>query len=120
MPTTKQTRKQLDEALRAVDWAAFDRLTDGDIARQIADNPDAAPDVSNVPADQWHRVPAPDVAAVRRRLGLSQRAFAQAFGVSPHTLRKWEQGQRRPEGPARVLLCVIDKEPEAVRRALGV
>ena len=61
-----------------------------------------------------------DVRAARERLGLSQPAFALRFGVALPTLRKWEQGRRRPDGPARVLLKVIEKEPDAVRRALLV
>lgn len=64
-------------------------------------------------------VPVVDVRAVRGKLGMSQAAFARRFGVSAATLRNWEQGRRRPEGPARVLLQVIDKEPEAVMRALA-
>ncbi len=63
-------------------------------------------------------VPSVDVAAARKKLGLSQDKFASAFGVSPGTVRNWEQGRRHPDGPARVLLRVIDKEPEAVLRAL--
>ena len=60
-----------------------------------------------------------DVQAARQRLGMTQPAFAAAFGVALPTLRKWEQRVRRPEGPARVLLRVIEREPEAVRRALS-
>lgn len=59
-----------------------------------------------------------DVKAIRSRLHLSQAEFAQRFGIAPGTLRDWEQHRKRPEGPARVLLVVIDKEPEAVNRAL--
>jgi len=61
-----------------------------------------------------------DVAAIRARLGMSQPAFAGALSVSVSvsTLRKWEQGQRVPSGAARVLLRVMEREPEAVRRAL--
>ena len=60
-----------------------------------------------------------DVKAVRKRLGLSQAAFAARFGFSVGTLRDWEQRRRRPEGPARILLTVIDHEPEVVDRALS-
>ncbi len=63
-------------------------------------------------------VPAIDVRAVRRRLGLSQPAFAAKFGFQPATLRNWEQGRTRPDGPARVLLAVIAQHPEAVEDAL--
>lgn len=61
----------------------------------------------------------PDVPAIRKKLGFTQQEFAARFGVSLGTLRNWEQGVRLPEGPARVLLTVIDKEPEAVKRALA-
>jgi putative transcriptional regulator len=60
-----------------------------------------------------------DVRAIRKRLGLSQDAFAARFGFSAGTVRHWEQHQRRPRGAARILLKVIEMEPEAVRRALG-
>ena len=59
-----------------------------------------------------------DVRAVRNRLGLSQQQFAAGFGVSVGTVRNWEQGRRQPEGAARVLLRVIEREPAAVKRAL--
>ena len=49
----------------------------------------------------------------------SPTGFAAWFGISPGTLRNREQGRRVLEGPARVLLRVIERDPEAVRRALG-
>jgi putative transcriptional regulator len=60
-----------------------------------------------------------DVRVIRQKLGLSQREFALQFGVSLGTVRHWEQERHVPDGPARVLLRVIDREPEAVKRALG-
>jgi putative transcriptional regulator len=63
-------------------------------------------------------VPTVDVRSVRRRLGLSQAEFAAKFGFCPATLRNWEQGRTRPDGPARVLLAVIARHPEAVEDAL--
>lgn len=59
-----------------------------------------------------------DVAAIRRRLRLSQERFAEKFGFTVAAVRDWEQRRRRPERTARMLLQVIDKEPEAVLRAL--
>jgi putative transcriptional regulator len=59
-----------------------------------------------------------DVAATRGKLGLSQEQFAAAFGVSLGTVRNWEQGRRTPDGPALVLLTVIEKSPRAVLRAI--
>lgn len=60
-----------------------------------------------------------DVAAVRKRLGVSQPVFARMFGLSVGTIRDWEQGRCQPDGPARVLLHVIEREPQAVERALA-
>ena len=60
-----------------------------------------------------------DVRAVRRKIGLSQDEFARQFGVSKRTIQDWEQNRRRPEGPARAFLRVIEREPEAVQRALA-
>jgi putative transcriptional regulator len=71
------------------------------------------------PAPYRLHVPATvDVRAIRTRLGLTQEAFAGRFGFSIKTLRHWEQGRRAPEGPARAYLLVIDRDPEAVLRAL--
>jgi putative transcriptional regulator len=61
----------------------------------------------------------PDVAAIRKRLGLSQYRFARKFGLSPATVRDWEQGRRRPDAPARNFLRVIDYAPETVERAIA-
>ena len=61
----------------------------------------------------------PDVASIRGRTGLSQPAFAKSIGVPLGTLKNWEQGRRRPEGPTRVLLALIDKRPSIVQEELG-
>ena len=63
-------------------------------------------------------VPTVDVAAIRARTGLSQSAFAQSIGVAKGTLLNWEQGRRRPTGPAQVLLAMIDKKPSIVAELL--
>lgn len=59
-----------------------------------------------------------DVRAIRTRLGKTQTEFALMIGVSPATLRNWEQGRRQPEGPARALLRVTARHPEIVEAAL--
>jgi len=58
-----------------------------------------------------------DVAKARAKLGLSQEKFATLLGISPATLRNWEQGRRQPTGPAKVLLRVAMRHPEAVLEA---
>ena len=57
---------------------------------------------------------APDVAALRAHFKLSQPKFAALLGISVDTLQNWEQGRRRPEGPAMVLLRVAAAHPEAL------
>jgi DNA-binding transcriptional regulator YiaG len=59
-----------------------------------------------------------DVAALRRFVGLSQSQFAQAMAISVHTLRNWEQGRRRPEGPAIGLLRIAARHPRIIRENL--
>ena len=64
-------------------------------------------------------VPEPDVAAIRGKTGLSQPAFAKSIGVPLGTLKNWEQGRRRPKGPARVLLALIGKRPSIIQDELA-
>ncbi len=59
-------------------------------------------------------VDSPDVKRIRDGYHLSQGEFAAMLGISVKTLRNWEQGRRRPEGPARVLLRVAARHPRAV------
>lgn len=61
-----------------------------------------------------------DVKAIRNDIGMSQPEFASAFGISLGTLRHWERGDRKPRGPALVLLNVVKKNPSAVLQALSV
>lgn len=61
----------------------------------------------------------PDVQAIRARTGLSQAEFARSIGVKRGTLINWEQKRRRPEGPAMVLLALIERDPAIVQRVLG-
>jgi putative transcriptional regulator len=61
-----------------------------------------------------------DVKQIRRGLGLTQPEFAQRFGFNIGTLRNWEQGQRKPSGPSRVLLMLIERAPQLVQNTLGV
>jgi putative transcriptional regulator len=61
-----------------------------------------------------------DVRRIRGKLGLTQQEFAVRFGFNINTLRHWEQGRRVPEGPTRAYLMVIDREPQAVAKALRI
>lgn len=93
---------------------AFDKIMDGlQEAVAIAEGrADPATYRVHVPDDV-------DVAAIRKGLGLTQQAFALRYGFSPPAVRDWEQKRRRPEAAARTLLKVIEKDHQAVDRALA-
>jgi|APTNR8051073442_1049403.scaffolds.fasta_scaffold03885_2 putative transcriptional regulator len=55
---------------------------------------------------------------IRKNLSMTQKQFAETFGFSVRTIGEWEQGRRVPEASARILLKLIDKEPEMVLRTL--
>lgn len=59
-----------------------------------------------------------DIVMLRRFVGLSQEQFAQALGISVHTLRNWEQGRRSPHGAALALLRIAARHPKIVRENL--
>lgn len=102
--------KAAREALASTDWHKIDSMTDSDIARQIASNPEAAPDMA----------PDIDVRAIRRTMGMTQAQFAATFEFSVRTVQEWERGAKRPSGPARTLLRAIKGDPEGLRRALAL
>ncbi|WP_439598146.1 helix-turn-helix domain-containing protein [Falsiroseomonas sp.] len=62
-------------------------------------------------------MPPERIRAIRKRLAKSARAFEQKFGIPAATLNNWEQGRRAPDPAARLLLEVMEREPEAVERA---
>src|SRR5580698_7161663 len=105
----KGLSKAAREAMAATDWDRIDAMTDADIRRQIAANPDAAPDMA----------PEIDVRAVRHATGMTQAEFAKTYAFSIRTVQEWERGAKKPSGPARTLLRAIKADPEGVRRALA-
>jgi putative transcriptional regulator len=103
-----------------IDRARLRATTDEEIARQIAADPDLAPDMGDV--TEWKLVynpPLPNVRAIRERLGLSQSAFATRFGLNTRTVQQWEQGRAIPDRPARILLHVIAHAPQVVEEAIA-
>lgn len=93
------TEEQIDA------WAAEDggAWTDEDFARARVVYPPPQPE---------------ELRALRAHFGLSQKQFADRFGFTIDAIQQYEQGRRRPSGPAATLLQVIAAEPEAVARAL--
>lgn len=101
-----------EEVSRMADKENFNRIMAGleEVAAIVEGN--AVPARVYVPSDV-------DVKAIRAKTKLSQPAFAARYGFSIAAVRDWEQRRRRPEASARVLLTVIDREPDAVQRALA-
>ena len=59
------------------------------------------------------------ILAIRKRMKLSRQKFADRFGLDARAVQEWEQGRRVPDRAARILLTVIDRDPEAVVRVLS-
>jgi putative transcriptional regulator len=97
--------------------ARLDAMTDADIARQIAEDPDVAPDLTDPDvAKHFRPVPDPDVRIIRECLDLDRHAFAAAFGFAVDALEAWEQGRSRPSGANLILLRMLEADPEGMRR----
>lgn len=113
MAIVKATKARALAALKAIDWAAQDALTDADIERQVAGNPDAGAILTDKESA------AGMLLALRARLKLSQPAFAARYGIPVGTVRDWEQQRRQPDQAALSYLRVIFREPEVTARALA-
>ncbi len=61
----------------------------------------------------------PDVLSIREKYEMTQQEFSTLLGISVGTLRNWEQGRRKPQGPARVLLKIAEKRPKAILESLS-
>ena len=113
MAIVKVTRAAAEQAIAETDWAAQDALTDEDIARQVSENPDAAPILTTA------QTVAAMARTIRKRLELSQEEFAARYDLSVGTLRDWEQARKQPDRTALAYLRVIAKEPLLIAQALG-
>ena len=107
-------RKSLNEIMASE--AHFDRekmqsTSDEDILRQIAEDPDTAPELTLEALS--------DPANLRRRLGMTQERFADALGVPISTVRKWEAENSGIDPAARSLLILLARDPDSVLAALA-
>jgi putative transcriptional regulator len=103
------------------DWKKVKAMTEKKIVKAAKSDPDAKP-LSAARLKKFKRVHPPkvvDVKGIREKLRLSQAKFAGYFGVSTRTVQEWEQHRREPTATARNFLKVIEREPEAVLRALS-
>jgi len=98
------------------DWKRLRALTDEEVTAAALSDPDAQPATEEQLA-RMRRTP--DIKSLRARLGMTQEQFATTYRLPLGTVRDWEQGRTRPDAPAMALLAVIEREPEAARRALG-
>jgi len=123
MPTVRLSSAEAKARARKqkVDWKRIDAMTDDDIARQIAEDPDVAPDMSEALArGEFEVVWGIDVEHVRTRTGLDQVAFARRFGLPLDQVAEWEAWGRVPDRTIWTYLKVIEREPELVGRAAEV
>ncbi|MGH9605594.1 MAG: helix-turn-helix domain-containing protein [Terracidiphilus sp.] len=98
------------------DWAAVDALTDEQIHAAALADPDAQPipPGSDEELAKLGLIRLVNVKKLRERLGLTQEAFAAAYGIPLGTLRDWEQRRKNPDATARAYLRVIARNPEMV------
>lgn len=68
---------------------------------------------------RYSMIEEPDVTAIREKYNMTQHEFSTLIGISVGTLRNWEQGRRKPQGPAKVLLKIAEKRPKAILESLS-
>lgn len=95
------------------DWTAFDAMTEAERHAAALADPDAQP-MTEEQLAKMRRIP--NVAAIRAKLGLSIETFAARFGLSPVLVREWEERRRHLDPAAKMLLRVIEREPDTVAR----
>ena len=115
--TTRLTVNPGDAPTRGdTDWARLSAMTEDEVLEAARSDPDAQP-LTPEELAKMRRVSG--VKVLRQRLGMTQAAFAAAYGIPLSTLRDWEQRRTTPDAPARALLRAIDREPETMRRLLS-
>lgn len=115
MPTVKRSSQQIREGRGRVDAAKLATQTEADIKRFAREDESETADLG----EPRYTPPWVDVRALRERLGVSQSEFARRYLLSVRTVQQWEQDQREPSEPARVLLYAIERDPGALERVLN-
>ena len=114
MAIVRFTRSEISDEPKNVDWERLAATTEEEIEAQAREDGSADFDLTAVHAD----VPYVDPRALRERLSLSLEAFACRYRLAQRTIGQWEQGDVRLSEEARVLLYAIDRDPDAIARAL--
>lgn len=114
MPSVKRSKLEVRDGRGRVDAAKLASLGDADIETfATADDSD-----TRGLGEPRYVPPYTDVHALRERLGVSQAEFARRYLLSVRTVQQWEQDQREPSEPARVLLFAIARDPGGLERVL--
>jgi putative transcriptional regulator len=108
---TRKTLRQANPEKGHFDAKTFESLTDADIDRRIAEDPELAPPTQSL-------APLLDMRDIRRKLGLTEAQLAKKLHVGAATLRDWEAGRGQTDPALQALLRVLDKLPEPALRAL--
>jgi len=103
--TTRKTLEQANAEKGTIDRQKFDRFTDAEIDRMIAEDSDLAPPTENFP-------PLLEARDIRRKLGLTQQQFAKKLGVPLATARAWERDETPADPLLQALLRILDCIPE--------
>jgi putative transcriptional regulator len=120
MAIVRRSRTEINEAKLLAELAARHRPSDEEIEAQAIEDGDAWTDEELSEVAPIAAPPSPEqVRELRTKLGLSQAQFARRFGFTLDAVQQYEQGRRRPSGPASTLLRIIAADPESVARALG-
>ncbi|SRR6266446_9214411 len=106
---TRKTLRQVNAERGHFDAETFESLTDADIDRMIAEDPELAPPTRSL-------APLLDTRDIRRKLGLTQAQLAKKLRVGVATLRDWEHGRGQTDPALQALLRVLDKLPEPALR----
>ena len=119
MPIVRRSLSDVDTARLLADLAARRKPREAEIEAHAREDGDAWSDADIAEAVRVYPPPRPEeVKALRDALHMSQAGFARRFGFSIDAIQQYEQGRRRPSGPAATLLRVIAADPAAVIRAL--
>lgn len=112
---TRVTAKSGDRK-RATEWTRVRAMSDAQVRKAALADPDAQP-LTKAQLSRMRRVSR--VKALRERMGMTQREFAEAFRLPLTTLRDWEQRRSVPDAPARALLLAIERDPKKIMSLLA-
>jgi putative transcriptional regulator len=109
---TRRTMDSIQRLKPRIDRAGIAATSEADIRRQMREDDQEDSDLAGF-------APVVPPQMLRKRLGMTQAAFARALRIPLSTLRNWEQGRVLPDPAARSLLAIVAKEPKAALRALA-